>query len=446
MASADLLVPEDIGQCDREWLCRRFLPSLAGGGTVTVPVFLRLLRECRPTDAVAMQRLGDRERPVLVVGPLRGHTDVARTLALAAARNPLLCVVFLGDYVDGGRHSVEALSIALATRLALGADRVAVLRGRHEQLFPMPQKLTGAHEGRLDNDIRWRAVRFVANERLAKGLPISGEEATAAEAELMGEMESAVRACFAAMPLAATVHSRFFCCAGGPTCGALTLDAVENLSPTAEFGKPAAGPVNDLTCSEAADEDEDALLSKDGAYFARNIEMGVGAVFSYAAACEFLKKNELHSIVRGSLMPLNADPPLVSIAFRHSTGKFSPSDPGFRFGRATPIGSPSTITLFSAPRLAGRAQNLGAVLWIANGVASVQQFDADPTRGVQLPHDHKRSAFDWSMPLVVEHLASALSWMATPDPGESDDDKAPEEVDEERALQSRLARFRRLCK
>ena len=54
--------------------------------------------------------------------------------------------------------------------------------------------------------------------------------------------------------------------------------------------------MNDLTCSEAADEDEDALLSKDGAYYARNIEMGVGAVFSYAAATSRVSLRPAHCV------------------------------------------------------------------------------------------------------------------------------------------------------
>lgn len=86
------------------------------------------------------------------------------------------------------------------------------------------------------------------------------------------------------------------------------------------------------------------------------------------------------------------------------------------------------------------------MLWVTDGVAAVQQFEADPRRCVQLPRDHKRSAFDWSLPLLTTHLRAALSWIVTPDDGESEEDLTSEERSEAQIAQARVARFRRLCR
>jgi hypothetical protein len=409
-------------RCTREWLCREWLPSISGGKTVSLRLFLELLERCTPLleEQPNVVALSDTTIPVLVVGPLRGHTDVCRLLAATAGKHPALNVVFLGDYIDGGANSIEALSIPMATLLALGAKRVAVLRGHHEQLFPISQRLTGAL-ARLDTDLRWRCEREDVD-------PVS--------------TEATLRACFTAMPLAAVVHGRFFCCNGGP-CPAHSLVAdVNAVDRTAAVGTKEGAPVLDIVGSEPADEDDDALMLREGILYARNPELGYGAVYSFPAACQFLQRNDLTTILRGSLMPLHVDPPLVSLACRPSTGRHSVYDPGYRCYRSTPIGSPSTTSLFSAPRLGGRSHNLGAVAWVRAGVVSIHQFEADPSRGVQMPRDSKRSAFEWSLPLMLAHIRSAVSWMALPDPGEGDEEGGHAEA----VLQSRVRRFRRLCK
>jgi hypothetical protein len=411
----------------REWLCRVFIPRLVQAQRVGTDLLVELLsraaRLLEPTPNVAL--LPDLQVPCLVVGPLRGHLDAARHVAGALAKHPLASVVFLGDYVDGGSFSAETLAVAAATLCALGPSRVALLRGRHEAFYPAPYRWTGS-EARLDQALLARGD-WAAN----------------------GAADSALRAFFRSLQLCAVVHGRYFCCSGGPTPACATVAEINALDRTAAVGTAAAAPVVDIVASEPADEDEESLAAKEDVAFARNPEIGFGAVYTFAAACRFLQQNDLTSIVRGALMPLSADPPLVSLACRTSTGRYSPHDPGFRFLRSTPIGSPSTITLFSAPRLAGRAHNLGAVLWIKSGLAAVHQFEADLARGVQLPGPNGgRTAFDWSFDLMVRHLSDALQMMVADrsTPAEKREEYEAAENHDEAVRRAQIARFRRLCK
>lgn len=69
--------------------------------------------------------------PAVVVGDLHGQfPDLLRLLELGGMPGRQ-AYVFLGDYVDRGRHSVATLSLLLLLKLK-HPKRVFLLRGNHE--------------------------------------------------------------------------------------------------------------------------------------------------------------------------------------------------------------------------------------------------------------------------------------------------------------------------
>tara|TARA_B110000208_G_scaffold160536_1_gene195719 strand:- start:384 stop:1376 length:993 start_codon:yes stop_codon:yes gene_type:complete len=71
------------------------------------------------------------ELPVTVVGDIHGqHVDLLEIFRIAGSA-PLTNFLFLGDYVDRGRYSVETISLLLALRVRW-PRRVTLIRGNHE--------------------------------------------------------------------------------------------------------------------------------------------------------------------------------------------------------------------------------------------------------------------------------------------------------------------------
>lgn len=356
----------------------------------------------------------------IVIGCLRGHVDVVQLLATAVA-DDTLHIVFLGDYSDAGPRSCEAVVMAAACVACLGTRRVSMLRGRHEHQFPCPQHWSGT-TARFDEELRMRCVQDVACGDVER------------EVDLMKRAERTLRSLYDALPLGVVIGEATLCVCGGPSAQAPRLADIEAVS-LASPSPTDADVISDLVGSEPADEDDDALLLAAGITHGRRHTRTVGSVFSFAAACRFLELNGLRSIVRAHPMPYVQEASEGTLAGRASAGRTAPFDPGYKFHRRSPVsGMPTSITLSSAPYFGGIARNFGAVLMIRPSGISVHQFSALPMRLPQLPFDSARNAFQWSMPLVSNHLMKAVAAMLD-DGSDSDDDE----------VRGKLLRFRRLC-
>ena len=109
-----------------------------------------------------------------------------------------------------------------------------------------------------------------------------------------------------------------------------------------------------------------------------HIFTGTLCLISYNAACAFLEKNNLLSIIRA-----------------HEA-----QDQGYKMYRKTKNAAfPSVITLFSAPNYLDIYNNKGAILIYDNNVMNIRQFNSVP-HPYYLPNF--MDVFTWSLPFVGE--------------------------------------------
>ncbi len=133
-----------------------------------------------------------------------------------------------------------------------------------------------------------------------------------------------------------------------------------------------------------ADPLEDFGQEKTNDYFIHNHVRGCSYFFSYQAACAFLEKNNLLSIIRA-----------------HEA-----QDAGYRMYRKTrTTGFPSVMTIFSAPNYLDLYNNKAAVLKYENNVMNIRQFNCTP-HPYWLPNF--MDVFTWSLPFVGEKITDML--------------------------------------
>lgn len=133
-----------------------------------------------------------------------------------------------------------------------------------------------------------------------------------------------------------------------------------------------------------ADPLEDFGQEKTNEFFMHNHVRGCSYFFSYHAACNFLEKNNLLSIIRA-----------------HEA-----QDAGYRMYRKTrTTGFPSVMTIFSAPNYLDVYNNKAAVLKYENNVMNIRQFNCTP-HPYWLPNF--MDVFTWSLPFVGEKITDML--------------------------------------
>ena len=133
-----------------------------------------------------------------------------------------------------------------------------------------------------------------------------------------------------------------------------------------------------------ADPLEEFGQEKTSEYYVHNHVRGCSYFFSYPAACAFLEKNNLLSIIRA-----------------HEA-----QDAGYRMYRKTrTTGFPSVMTIFSAPNYLDVYNNKAAVLKYENNVMNIRQFNCTP-HPYWLPNF--MDVFTWSLPFVGEKITDML--------------------------------------
>jgi serine/threonine-protein phosphatase 2B catalytic subunit len=120
-------------------------------------------------------------------------------------------------------------------------------------------------------------------------------------------------------------------------------------------------PTHGLMCDILwADPLEEFGQEKTNDFFVHNHVRGCSYFFSYPAACAFLEKNNLLSIIRA-----------------HEA-----QDAGYRMYRKTrTTGFPSVMTIFSAPNYLDVYNNKAAVLKYENNVMNIRQFSRSFSSG-----------------------------------------------------------------
>lgn len=144
-------------------------------------------------------------------------------------------------------------------------------------------------------------------------------------------------------------------------------------------------PTQGLMCDILwADPLEEFGQEKTNDFFLHNHVRGCSYFFSYHAACSFLEKNNLLSIIRA-----------------HEA-----QDAGYRMYRKTrTTGFPSVMTIFSAPNYLDVYNNKAAVLKYENNVMNIRQFNCTP-HPYWLPNF--MDVFTWSLPFVGEKITDML--------------------------------------
>jgi len=133
-----------------------------------------------------------------------------------------------------------------------------------------------------------------------------------------------------------------------------------------------------------ADPLEEFGQEKTQEFFIHNHVRGCSYFFSYPAACSFLEKNNLLSVIRA-----------------HEA-----QDAGYRMYRKTrTTGFPSVMTIFSAPNYLDVYNNKAAVLKYENNVMNIRQFNCTP-HPYWLPNF--MDVFTWSLPFVGEKITDML--------------------------------------
>jgi serine/threonine-protein phosphatase PP1 catalytic subunit len=192
--------------------------------------------------------------PLVICGDTHGHFPDLLRIFDRAGDPQTTRFLFLGDYVDRGRQSIETVSLLLLFKISY-PDRIWLLRGNHEcsyinRLYGFYDEVVGRHGAQM-----WR--RF---------------------SEL-----------FNCLPIAATIDDHIFCVHGGLSPRLESLDQIRSLQ------RPLEVPEDGLLCDLLwADPDPDPAMEGWG-----QNDRGISVTFGLEKVDDFCGKFGFDLICRG---------------------------------------------------------------------------------------------------------------------------------------------------
>ncbi|KAI8930101.1 Metallo-dependent phosphatase-like protein [Entophlyctis helioformis] len=337
--NAQFFSKKDNSKPDMDFLKSHFIRE----GRLTNDQALLIIKKA--TDILKKEgNVLDLDAPLTVCGDIHGQFYDLMKLFEVGGNPADTRYLFLGDYVDRGYFSMECVLYLYALKMWFPGS-LFLLRGNHE-------------------------CRHLTDYFTFK---------TEAKHKYSEEVYEAALESFCALPLGAVMNKQFLCIHGGLSPDLNTLDDLRHLN---RFREP---PTHGLMCDLLwADPLEDFGQERTNEFFVHNGVRGCSYFFSYHAACAFLEKNNLLSIIRA-----------------HEA-----QDAGYRMYRKTrTTGFPSVITIFSAPNYLDVYNNKAAILKYENNVMNIRQFNCSP-HPYWLPNF--MDVFTWSLPFVGEKITDML--------------------------------------
>ncbi len=224
------------------------------------------------------------QAPCYVVGDIHGNLEDLLTLERSiwpSAPVMPFSLLFLGDYVDRGKWSLECALYLISLRL-LCPEKVTLLRGNHE-------------------------VRALQEKYSFKA------ECTRKYGSVHGEtVWTAVNELFDSLPISATINEKIFAVHGGLSPNAPTLAAIKALPPVLADPETESKIAWELLWSDPchmqqyldvmdANELSSAQFAKDG--YVTNFKRGAAYLFNERAAKDFLARNRLSHMIRAHEPP-----------------------------------------------------------------------------------------------------------------------------------------------
>lgn len=299
--------------------------------------------------------------PVTICGDVHGQYYDLMKLFEVGGDPKTTKYLFLGDYVDRGSFSIECLIYLYALKITY-PNSFWMLRGNHE------------------------------SRHLTEYFTFKNECVHKYSQNLYEECITS----FNALPLAAIMNEQFFCVHGGISPQLTDLDSVRKMNRFRE--PPTKGLMCDLLWADPIEEYDEDNIDTD---YLNNAVRGCSYAFTYKAACKFLDRTKLLSIIRA-----------------HEA-----QNAGYRmYKRTKTMGFPSLLTMFSAPNYLDSYNNKAAVLKYENNVMNIRQFNASP-HPYWLPHF--MDVFTWSLPFVGEKVTDMLVSILNVCTEEELDEEAP---------------------
>ncbi|KAF7549254.1 hypothetical protein G7046_g8413 [Stylonectria norvegica] len=249
----------DIKDIDLDDFIKRLLDA-GYAGKVTKSVCLKnaeIVAICQRAREVFLSQpaLLELDAPVKIVGDVHGqYTDLIRMFEMCGFP-PTSNYLFLGDYVDRGKQSLETILLLICYKLKF-PENFFLLRGNHE--CANVTRVYGFYDEckRRCNVKIWKT--FID--------------------------------CFNTLPIAAIVAGKIFCVHGGLSPALSHMDDIRNIARPTDV--PDYGLLNDLLWSDPADMDQDWEAN----------ERGVSYCFGKRVITDFLAAHDFDLICRAHMV------------------------------------------------------------------------------------------------------------------------------------------------